>query len=70
VLVYRDLNGRAVSCYFERSPGAGETAYATSQTGAINAIYRVDDEIGYAVVGPFETQTLRAIADLGYEAVD
>jgi anti-sigma factor RsiW len=70
VLVYGDGNGRTISCYFERSGGAGKTSYAKSQAGAINAVYRIDDEIGYAVVGPFEPQVLRAVAELSYREIE
>jgi anti-sigma factor RsiW len=66
VLLYRSIDGRTVSCYFRQAGDEGDTSFRISQAAGVNAVYRIDDHIAYAVVGPFAPEFLIRTAELGY----
>lgn len=65
LLVYADAAGQRVSCYFVPL-GGGETAFALKQAAGLRTLYRLDEGIGYAVVGALPAAELRVIAATAY----
>lgn len=68
LLVYRNGAGDVVSCYYDSEPSAGETQYRVTQSGAITIVYRLDEGVGYAVVGAATPDVLTRIAEMSYRA--
>jgi anti-sigma factor RsiW len=66
LLVYQDADGREVSCYFKHLAENRETGFARKVAGGASVIYRLDEHLGYAVVGALAVGTLQRIAELGY----
>ncbi len=66
LLVYQDADGREVSCYFKHLAENRETGFARKVAGGASVIYRLDEHLGYAVVGALPVGTLQRIAELGY----
>lgn len=56
----------AVSCYFARLPIDRETAFASTAFAGTTAVFRIDDGVGYAVVGKRPLGLLRRIAAAGF----
>jgi anti-sigma factor RsiW len=69
VFFYRDSDGREVSCYVERLGGNRETPFKREKVAGVNVVYRLDEELGYAVVGALSLATLQQIAEAGYRDV-
>lgn len=70
LLLYQDSAGRRIGCYFVAAPGAPEIPLRYGEDGAIRTFYRVEDKLGYAVVGEIARTELRAIADAVYESAE
>jgi anti-sigma factor RsiW len=66
LLVYRDADGRDVSCYFKRLADSHETGFTVKAAGGTNVVYRLYEHLGYAVVGALPANTLQKIAEVGY----
>jgi anti-sigma factor RsiW len=66
LLVYQDADGREVSCYFKHLAENRETGFARKVAGGANVIYRLDEHLGYAVVGALPVSALQRIAEVGY----
>src|SRR5262245_58089791 len=66
VLVYRGFDGRTSSCYFKRVADEEDTDFQITRMAGATMVYRIDDRIGYAVVGPFAPEVLMRAAELGY----
>jgi anti-sigma factor RsiW len=66
-LVYRNDAGSIVSCYFNRDELDSETDFAVKESDKINLVYRLDEGVGYAVVGTLRPTALMEIAKLEYE---
>jgi anti-sigma factor RsiW len=66
LLVYQDADGREVSCYFKHLAENRETGFARKVAGGGSVIYRLDEHLGYAVVGALPVNTLQRIAEVGY----
>jgi anti-sigma factor RsiW len=66
LLVYEDADGREVSCYFKRVAENRETGFARKVAAGASVIYRLDEHLGYAVVGALPVSTLQRIAEAGY----
>jgi anti-sigma factor RsiW len=69
LLVYRDTDGRDVSCYFKRFAENRETNFTRMAAAGTNVIYRLDEHLGYAVVGALPVSALQKIAELGYREI-
>lgn len=66
LLIYRDADDREVSCYFRRLTDERETGFTQQAAAGVNVIYRLDEGLGYAVVGALPMRVLRQIAEAGY----
>jgi len=66
LLVYQDADGREVSCYFKHLAENRETGFTRMAATRTNVIYRLDEHLGYAVVGPLSVSALQRIAEVGY----
>jgi len=66
LLVYQDADGREVSCYFKHLAENRETGFGRMAAATTNVIYRLDEHLGYAVVGPLPVSALQRIAEAGY----
>ena len=66
LLVYQDADGREVSCYFKHLAENRETGFTRMAAASMNVIYRLDEHLGYAVVGPLPMSALQRIAEAGY----
>ena len=66
LLVYRDADGRDVSCYFKRLADNRETGFTEKAADETNVVYRLYEHLGYAVVGALPASTLQQIAEVGY----
>ncbi len=66
LLVYQDADGREISCYFKHLAENRETGFARKVAGGANVIYRLDEHLGYAVVGALPVSALQRIAEVGY----
>jgi anti-sigma factor RsiW len=66
LLVYQAADGREVSCYFKHLTENRETGFARKVAGGTNVIYRLDEHLGYAVVGALSVSALQRIAEVGY----
>jgi len=66
LLVYQDADGREVSCYFKHLAENRETGFTQMAAARTNVIYRLDEHLGYAVVGPLPVSALQRIAEAGY----
>lgn len=66
LLVYQDADGREVSCYFKQLAENRETDFMRMAAARTNVIYRLDEHLGYAVVGPLPVSALQRIAEAGY----
>jgi anti-sigma factor RsiW len=69
LLVYRDTDGRDVSCYFKRLIENRETDFTRMAAAGTNVVYRLDEHLGYAVVGALPVSTLQKIAEVGYREI-
>lgn len=65
LLVYTGQGGTRISCYFVQLSGSRDTAFNRRQMGSVGAVYRIDDGIGYAVVGAPPLARLAEIAATG-----
>lgn len=67
LLRYAGADGAGpVSCYFAQVPGRGETDLASTEVAGLTAVYRIDEGIGYAVIGRRPAGELRPIAVAGF----
>jgi anti-sigma factor RsiW len=66
LLVYVDDMGRPLSCYFTAVEPEGETPYLTRAASGVETMARLDDGVGYAVVGSLSPAELSAVATAGY----
>jgi len=66
LLVYQDADGREISCYFKHLAESRETGFVRMAAATTNVIYRLDEHLGYAVVGPLSVSALQRIAEVGY----
>jgi anti-sigma factor RsiW len=66
LLVYQDADGREVSCYFKHLAENHETGFTRMAAARTNVIYRLDEHLGYAVVGPLPMSALQRIAEASY----
>jgi anti-sigma factor RsiW len=69
LLAYRSRSGDMVTCYFSGRSENGETRYAVKQSQGFNVISRLEDGVGYAVIGTVATEELVKIARMGYRAI-
>lgn len=63
LLVYRDGAGQEVSCYFKRLASARETGFKQKDAAGVRIVYRLEERLGYAVVGSLPAATLQQIAE-------
>jgi anti-sigma factor RsiW len=68
LLVYRDGGGQQVSCYFKRLSRASETGFKQKEAAGVRIVYRLDERLGYAVVGSLRADALQQIAETVYRA--
>jgi anti-sigma factor RsiW len=66
LLTYVDAMGRHLSCYFTEVEPDGETPFLTQSASGIETTARLDDGVGYAVVGSLTPAELSVIATAGY----
>jgi len=66
LLVYQDADGREISCYFKHLTENRETGFTRMASARTNVIYRLDEHVGYAVVGTLPVSALQRIAEVGY----
>lgn len=69
LLVYRDADGRDVSCYFKHLADNRETDFTQMAGAGTTVIYRLDEHLGYAVIGALPVGTLQKIAEVGYREI-
>lgn len=69
LLAYRGRSGDLVTCYFGDEAGSAETRYSVEQSHGINVVSRVENGIGYAVIGTSAPEELMNIARTGYLAL-
>ena len=66
LLVYQDADGREIFCYFKHLAESRETGFAQKVAAGASVIYRLDEHLGYAVVGALPVSALQRIAEVGY----
>jgi anti-sigma factor RsiW len=66
LLVYVDDMGRPLSCYFTEVEPEGETPYVSRAASGVETIARLDEGVGYAVVGSLSPAELSVVATAGY----
>jgi anti-sigma factor RsiW len=66
LLVYQDADGREISCYFKYLAEIRETGFLRTAAAGTSVINRLDEHLGYAVVGALPASTLLRIAEVGY----
>jgi anti-sigma factor RsiW len=69
LLVYQDAVGHHVSCYFERLADNRETGFTRLTADKTSIVYRLDEHLGYAVVGALPVSSLERIARVGYREI-
>lgn len=62
LLMYEDTTGERLTVLIGRQPGATETGFKFSQTGNVRTFYWMDGDLGYALSGAVDRQSLEALA--------
>ncbi len=69
--MYQDQTGRRLTLYVREGAANNElTAVRFRETGGMRAFYWIDRELGYALVGDLDRQTLSRAADLIYSELN
>ena len=68
--MYESEDGRRYTLYSVRETGRSETAFRFAASGDTAAFYWIDDQAGYALVGPNDREQLLALARAVYEALE
>jgi anti-sigma factor RsiW len=69
-LMYEDGNGRRISVYVQGSPRGAETPFRFADESGLGAFYWLDDEMGYALVGPLQRTELLDLAKSVYQQIE
>ena len=70
LLMYEAEDGRRYTLYCARTSGRQETAFRFAEAGDAAAFHWIDNEAGYALVGPRDRERLLRIARAVYEALE